>query len=266
MTIFKYEMRRHRKYILGWGAALAVCIFMMTPTYYSFLDAAGPSSPLYTTLGSGDFFKSVGVSMAYLTTPLGIYSFLNTFFMIPSGIFGLHFGITIHTKEFEDKTSEYLYTKPHTRSVIFLAKAGAVFAGIGIAGLMYVLASGLTLILFQSDIPWGEFMLVSASLLWVTLLFGAMGILLGTFFSNNKSPLLTAGLTVFVEYCITSFSNVVGSRRLGFLSPYSFFGAAKISENGFYEMDYLGWCIVLFVLFCIMAYRHFLKKDIQFRG
>ena len=40
MVILKYELKRHRTYILGWTIALAVCIFLMTPTYYSFLDVA----------------------------------------------------------------------------------------------------------------------------------------------------------------------------------------------------------------------------------
>lgn len=38
MTIFKYELKRHKKYILGWAITLAVFILMMTPAYYSFMD------------------------------------------------------------------------------------------------------------------------------------------------------------------------------------------------------------------------------------
>ena len=40
MVIFKYELKRHRKYILGWAIALALCVFLMTPTYYSFMDVS----------------------------------------------------------------------------------------------------------------------------------------------------------------------------------------------------------------------------------
>ena len=83
MVILKYELKRHRTYILGWAIALALCIFLMTPTYYSFLDAA--SVELFETMGTTDFYRSVGVSMEYLTSPLGIYGFLTSFFMIASG-------------------------------------------------------------------------------------------------------------------------------------------------------------------------------------
>ena len=115
MVIFKYEMRNHRKYIWGWAISLAVCIFLMIPVYYSLLGGAeSTANPLYDMLGETDFFQSIGVSMEYLTAPLGIYSFLASFFMLAAGIFGMNFGISIHTKEFSGKTSEYLFTKPHT--------------------------------------------------------------------------------------------------------------------------------------------------------
>ena len=57
MVILKYELRRHRTYILGWAIALAACIFFMTPTYYSFLDAA--SVELFETMGTTDFYTFI---------------------------------------------------------------------------------------------------------------------------------------------------------------------------------------------------------------
>lgn len=267
MVIFKYEMKNHIKYILSWSVALAVCIFVMIPVYYSMLGGAESSSnPLYATLGNSDFFQSIGFSLDYLTTPLGIYSFLTSFFMIAAGIFGMHFGISIHTKEFSGKTSEYLFTKPHTRKDIFLSKALAVFYGTLIVGIFFMAASFLALLLFQPGFSVWDCFLISNSLFLVTLFLAAFGLLIGIAFSANRSPLLTAGLIVFVEYCITSSSRIVGNRVLSFLSPYSFFSAAEISRIGFYEPDYLAWYFALFVVFLFSAYRIFMKKDVQFRS
>ena len=159
MVILKYELKRHRKYILGWAIALALCVFVMTPTYYSFMDVS--TGDLYETLGTSDFYKGVGVSMEYLTSPLGIYAFLTSFFMIASGIFGMHFGIAIHTKECSERTSEYLFTKPHTRKTIYWAKAFTVFFGVVVVSMVYLLASFLALALFRSGIDWGEFFLIA---------------------------------------------------------------------------------------------------------
>ena len=214
MVILKYELKRHRKYILGWAIALALCVFVMTPTYYSFMDVS--TGDLYETLGTSDFYKGVGVSMEYLTSPLGIYAFLTSFFMIASGIFGMHFGIAIRTKECSERTSEYLFTKPHTRKTIYWAKAFTVFFGVVVVSMVYLLASFLALALFRSGIDWGEFFLIALSLMLVTLFLAAMGLLVGILFSRNRSPLLTAGLIVFVEYCVTSFSTLSATVPLVF--------------------------------------------------
>lgn len=139
MVILKYELKRHRTYILGWTIALAVCIFLMTPTYYSFLDVA--SVELFETMGTTDFYRIVGVSMEYLTSPLGIYGFLTSFFMIASGVFGMHFGISVHTRECTEGTSEYLFTKPFPRKTIYWAKALTVLIGVVVVGAAYLLAS-----------------------------------------------------------------------------------------------------------------------------
>ena len=267
MVIFKYELKNHRKYILSWTITLAICIFIMIPIYYSLLGSAESSSnPLYDTLGKTDFFQSTGVSMGYLTTPLGVYSFLTSFFMLASGIFGMHFGISIHTKEFSGKTSEYIFTKPHTRREIFGAKAFVVLCGTVIVSAAFMLTSFLSLLLFQPGFSMGEFFLVSNSLFLVSLLLAVVGLLIGILFSNNRSPLLTAGLIVFTEYCITSFARIIGNKAISFLSPYSFFSAADISHTGFYEPNYLVWYLILLVVFLLIAYHIFLKKDVQFRS
>lgn len=267
MVIFKYEIRNHAKYIFVWAIALAVCIFLMIPVYYSLLNGAESSAnPLYETLGSSDFFQSVGVSMEYLTAPLGIYSFLTSFFMLASGIFGMHFGMSIHTKEFSGKTSEYLFTKPHTRREIFCAKALTVLCGVLIVSISFIAASALSLCLFQPGFDGWEFFLVANSLLLLTLFFSALGLLIGVMFSGNRSPLLTAGLVAFAAYCTTSFSRIVGNENISYFSPYSYFSAAEISHTGFYELNYLVCYVILIAGFLVEAYHQFLIKDIQFRS
>ena len=104
MVIFKYELRNHAKYIFTWAIALAVCIFLMIPVYYSLLNGAESSAnPLYETLGSSDFFQSTGVSMEYLTAPDELlYAGLRDFgyalwnFYTYQRIFGENIGIPVY--------------------------------------------------------------------------------------------------------------------------------------------------------------------------
>ena len=120
MQIFRFEWKRSQKYILIWAVALALCIFSMTPVYYGMVETAGT---LPTGFAQGGFFETVGISLELLTKPMGMYSFLTGFFMIAGGIFGMHLGLSLHTKECTENTAEYLYTKPCGRQAIYKGKA-----------------------------------------------------------------------------------------------------------------------------------------------
>ena len=101
MVVFQYEWKRSKKSILIWAIVLAVCIFFMTPVYYGLI---GMTDSLPENFAQGGFFETVGVSLDLLMKPLGMYSFLTGFFMIAGGIFGMHFGLSLHTKECTENT------------------------------------------------------------------------------------------------------------------------------------------------------------------
>lgn len=259
MLIFRFEWKRTRKYILIWAAILAACIFSMTPVYYGMIGMAD-SLPMNFT--QGGFFETVGVSLELLMEPLGMYSFLTGFFMIAGGVFGMHLGLSLHTGECTENTAEYLYTKPCGRQMIYAGKTLCALAGVCVTGLFYLLASFFTMTLFQPGFPIAEFLLISGTFVLITLFFALLGLMAGIFCPNNRSPLLTAGLTVFIEYCITSFSRTVSIRAIGFLSPFSFFSPSDIHGSGFYRWDYILWYLILLSAFLLLAYRKILKRDI----
>lgn len=261
MVVFRYEWKRSWSYILTWALVLAACIFSMTPVYYGMIET---TEALPANFAQSGFFETVGISLDLLMKPLGMYSFLTGFFMIAGGVFGLHFGFSMHTKECTENTAEYLFTKPCGRRKVYQGKALCLLGGVGIVGSAYLLSSLLTMLLFRSGFGLGEFALVAVSFTLVTLFFGAFGLLLGSCRPNNRNPLLTSGLIVFLEYCITSFSRTVGIRSIGFLSPFSFFAPSAIHEGGFYQMDYLLWYLFLVAAAFWLAYKVLLSKDITF--
>ena len=197
MLIFRFEWKRKRNYILIWAATLAVCIFSLTPLDYGMIDTVESLGVEFTL---GGFFETVGISLELLMEPLGMYSFLTGFFMVAGGIFGMHLGLSLHTEECTGNTAEYLYTKPCGRKQIYMGKLLCALAGICVTGIFYLATSFLTMTLFRFGFPIGEFFLVAGSFILISLFFALLGLMVGIFHPNNRSPLLTAGLVVFVEY------------------------------------------------------------------
>ena len=263
MLVYRYELRRYRKYILTWSLSLAFFIFVMTPVYNRMVSSASSISDRF---GKGGFLTTLGVSLEYLKTPIGMYAFLTSFLMLAGGIFGMHMGLLLFTKECTQGTAEYLYTKPITRGHIFRAKVLCLFTGILFMGLIFLLASLATMTIFQPGYAMKELLLLALSLPLHALCYGALGLLFGILWQKNRSPLLTASLTVFIGYCITAFARTVSVKPLSYLSPFSFFEPVAIHELGRYEYHYFLWYLILLAGF-VFAASHFLKKnDIQLVG
>lgn len=259
MIVFRNEWKRSRKYILLWAVSLAVCIFVMTPVYNSMVGSVDALPP---ALSQNGFLVSLGISLELLQTPIGMYAFLTNFLMLAGGIFGMHLGISLFTKDCTELTAEYLYTKPVSRTLIFTGKILCMLSGIVIMGICYTAASFTTMTLFHSGFDRREYLLVAVSFPLHALIFGVLGIFIGVFFPRNRSALLTASLTVFLEYGIHAFTSTIDFRFLSFLSPFSYFTPAYIHEHGFYDWSYLLWDLCLTGILIISSYRKLLQRDI----
>jgi len=235
----------------------------MTPVYYAMIGAA---DSLPASFAQGGFFETLGVSLALLQEPLGMYAFLNAFFMIAGGIFGMHLGLSLYAKECTERTAEYLFTKPCGRVMIYRGKTLCALGGVGVVGVAYFAGSLLTLSLFRPGFSLGEFCLYAGAFVLVTLFFCGLGLLWGCVKPNNQSPLLTAGLVVFLEYCIAAFAQTIENDFLALLSPFSFFKPAQIHELGFYSLDYLLWYLLLVALFFVLSHRTLQKRDVSLIG
>lgn len=260
MVVFRAEWKRSRISIGIWAAAVAVGIFVMTPVYYAMIGAA---DSLPVNFAQGGFFEALGISLALLQEPLGMYAFLNAFFMLAGGIFGMHLGLSLYAKECTAHTAEYLFTKPCGRAAIYRGKTLCALCGVGAVGIAYFAGSLLTLSLFQPGFSPGEFCLYAGAFVLVTLFFCGLGSLWGCVKPCNQSPLLTAGLVIFLEYCVAAFAQTVENDFLALLSPFSFFRPALIHELGFYRLDYLLWDLLLTAIFFILAHSALHKRDIM---
>ena len=72
MTVFRYEWRRSRKYIITWAVVLAACIFFMTPVYY---DMLGNPEKLPAGFAQGAFLRLLGSRWNCSRNPLECMAF-----------------------------------------------------------------------------------------------------------------------------------------------------------------------------------------------
>lgn len=265
MTVLKYELKQLKKNIIIWALSAGGLIFLMLPTYIGFIS--GGDTLMVEAMENNPLFGAFGVSAAFVMTPLGMFSFLNSFAMAAAAIHGMSIAFSSHTKEYANRSAEFLLTKPHSRGEVFRGKFLACAADSLIVGTAYITGAALAMLTVKGvRVDWQPFLLIAKSYVLVELMFVVFGTAAGTFFSNVRTPVLISSCVMFALFCLSSMSKKINQPILGYFTPFAFFNPMSIVETGFYEWNFVVWYAVLGAGLLLVSYRKFLKKDVVFGG
>ncbi|KUG04104.1 putative abc transporter, permease protein [hydrocarbon metagenome] len=263
MTIFKYEMKQLKGSIVIWSAALAVCIFFMLPVYIEMLSNAGAMAAPGEFTGNS-FFDVIGTNIEILSTPIGAYSFLTVFVLMASAINGMNLGLGIITKEYMYGTTDFLFTRPHRRSKIFVSKLLAAASAVFIIGIAYFIASWAGMVRgTEGNFDILPFALIAVSIIFMQLLFLTLGMLVGVVFPHIRTPIAIAVGVAFATYLLGGFSRKMGILLVGYFSPYIYFDGTRIILNNGYSSGYMIMFVALLLIFTITGHQVFCKKDVM---
>ncbi|MCL2339374.1 MAG: ABC transporter permease [Actinomycetia bacterium] len=262
MIIFSNELRQLRTQTIWWSLSMAVLIFAMLPMYVDMISAGTID---LTTLGSSGIFEMLGADIRLLTTPIGMFGWLTSFFALAGGIYGMFLGLKTFSKETVGQSAEFLYTKPARRRSIFCAKVSAGLVSAIIVGLSYLLGAWASAqVNLAGQMEMRAFLLIGLSFMLVEIFFVLFGALVGALHPKVRAPLLMSSGAVFMFYVLAAFASKVQADVLKFITPFSYFGASGIVKNGLYNLGYLTAFVVLGMLFYGLGHLVFIKKDVTF--
>jgi ABC-2 type transport system permease protein len=129
MNIFLKELKSHRKSLIIWS----VCVFLMVLSGMAKYEAYSTSGQSINDL-IGSMPKSLRAIMGFVSGDLSkasvYFAMLYLYLLLMATIHGTMLGANIFAKEERDKTSEFLFAKPVSRSTVITAKLLAAFVNI----------------------------------------------------------------------------------------------------------------------------------------
>lgn len=261
MTIFKYELIQLKATISIWSISLFLVILLILPVYIGMMSSA--DTIVLEGFGDNPMLEAMGVTLDVIATPLGTYAFLTFYVFLACAINGMNMGLKMITKEYIQKTADYIFTKPHSRGKVFFSKTLAILVSTLIIGFAYFMGSWVGMAIgAKGDYNFLVMTQIAFSIVFVQLIFAALGLLAGVIFPHIRTPLLVATAVAFVSYVIGSFSNKMGYTVLTYLSPYHYFTSAEIIKTGSYELRFLVLGFLLVSVLLGISYGIFRKKDI----
>ncbi len=240
------------------SAFLVVYIISMAPTFgtdiQQILDMKMPKE-LQNAIGMKGLDYS-NASSFYAIAFSYVYLFLAIYV---AGAFA-----AVVSKEFSDKTAEYLFSLPAKRSRIIITKLLVVS--------LYVLTSVLiifvgSLIAFTAfiDQDYSQTAIALISLAWLmgALFFGALAFFISSLTAQSKSASLVSIGVVVGMYLLQVIISMNGDISfLKYISPFDWFKGSDILKYVSLDLKYCMVCIALSALFIWVGIRRFMKMDV----
>lgn len=246
MNVFKYELKTNFKALIIWTLCAAALI------YVSFWEYGATNSLDMDALFAG--FPPV-INTLFGVSPLGVsdiigYAALIVYYINFIGLaYALILGNKMIQKELDDKTSEFLFTKPITREKVLFAKSAVAIINMVVLTLV---SFGLTTVMMvnigaeeYTNTEIVKYMLLTYFGLFILMLLTYFITLAANVIFKQKRVSLAIG-GAFIMYAYASGVAVLSFEKLNdyyFLSPWRYFSLDVIVTDGF-SIILLLLCIV----------------------
>lgn len=262
MNIIKHELKANVIALILWVVALCTIIFLVSfefevfqgnETIQEFMD-----SPVFA-----QFYGALGAGNVSIMTPEGFLSILSIYIYLPLSIHAGLLGSGIISKEEKNKTAEYLFTLPVSRTDVLLSKFLVGFIYIVLANVIVVGSATIIFSRFETSDTYYQFLRNLSIGVFVTqFIFYSIGIGLASVLKDYKrSGAITVGL-LLGTYMLSVLSNMVEQANfLRFFSPFRYFAASEMIENEF-SFIYILISFIIIASGIVSLFYFYRKRDL----
>lgn len=262
MNVFRRELAFLRGSFLVWTLTLSGLAILFLTLYPAFTNDVSASQHIIAGLPIA-VRTGLGIAVASIFTFFGFLGYIFTYVVLCGSIQAMNLGLGMLSREDLSKTTDFLLSKPITRSKIYAAKLAAAMVTI----IMTIAVFGLVLYVGALTIDTPDFdattlWLMIVSLFCIQLFFLALGIVVSIIKKRIKSiSPLSLGI-VFGFFLIGVFGAIIGEEKIRYVTPFKFYNYSYIVFHNSYELKFLIINIV-FVLSCLLlGWVLFKKRDI----
>ena len=265
MNLYLRELKNLYKPFLAWSAGVAVLIFTGM-TKYSAFQTAENGAALESILNRFPkiMMSIMGVSQEGMQTVGGFYAVLEYYVTICTIIYAIHLGANAVSRESIDKTYEFIFTRPCTRSYILSRKILAALTCMILFNLIQLLISyvALSALNIENTIP-KAMNLFGIGVFLNGFLFFSLSAFFSAFAKRLEKGTRNSYLCFMVAFVFAIlFDTYRDIHIFQILSPIKYFMAEELLKGKF-DLVFLGVCLILSGLLIGGTFVLFEKKDLQ---
>lgn len=262
MSVFKFELRSIYKQAIIWAISLCAIFFAFSFLFPVYKSAATEITKVLAAYPKA-FVVALGIDLTNLFSLNGFFAFYSTYILLTASIMALNFGITIFSREKKTKTSDFLLTKPISRTRIFVEKCAAGAVCLLAVNALFV---GFLQLMYMSMDHAGAsnlvFMLITLSIVIIEFVMYSLGIVLAITMRKIKSPSSIATSVGFGFFIISMMYGIIGENWLRYLTPLKYFDLNYVMVHQSYEISWLILSVAVFALALTYSCIAYIKQDI----
>jgi len=264
MNVFMREMKANRKALIIWciGISLMIASSMVK---YAGISASGQSINDLLVQMPQSLKAIMGMGTFDLTTAAGYYGLLFTYLAMMATIHATMLGATIISKEERDKTAEFLFLKPISRTEIITSKLLASLVNLLIFNLVTFVSSILVLQKYsKGDAVIGEITRLMVGMFILQLIFLFIGTSIAAISKHPKTaPSVATGILLFTF--ILSLAIDMNSKidNLKYLTPFKYFDAKNLMNAPGFEPVYVILSGVIIAILLRVTYVFYKSRDLN---
>lgn len=263
MNIFKFEFKRNLTNTIIWTVAIILIGLLYTAMGPIFLDQSDLIYDFMVGMGE-EFLKGLGINFETFFTPVGFFAYIGGFIGLALAVQATMYGIKAFVLEKNNHSVEFLYTKPASRSKLFLAKFGAnglllLITQVFVIGSIYVATDVF------NDVAYDHRLMLGLLITFIPLqfMFFTLGTLIGSTANRLKNIVSVSLMISFVMFFMNMLGGIIEIKAFNYLSFFNYYNLGDISLTGEFDLTFVGLSLVLIAVFTISSLIIYNKKDLK---
>lgn len=263
MNVFLRELKSNRKSLITWTLSLSAIVVVFMTLYPAFTADVASTKKILANFPPA-FRDALNLSLANFFTVFGFFAYLLTFVLLAGAVQAMNIGTGVLSREDTGKTTDFLLTKPISRSKVVTSKLLAALTNIVTTNVIFTGGSmAIATLVSKDSFSAQTFILLSLILLWVQLMFVFLGAFFSVILPRIKSVVSVSLPTVFTFYIIAMLGSVLGEEKIRYITPFKYFDTNYIIANGRYETKFLVIEAIFIVVSIIATYAIYLRRDVR---
>ncbi|MDR4888045.1 ABC transporter permease subunit [Fredinandcohnia sp. QZ13] len=260
MNVFLRELKAYRKSLIIWSVGI-VMLILMGKTKYSSLSTSGQSLNELIESMPKALQALMGTGTLDVSTLIGYFSILYVYLLLMATIHGAMMGSSIIAKEERDKTFEFLFVKPITRTKVISMK---LTAGIFNLVVFNVVTTVATILIFEMHNEIADIFMLMGGMFILQVLFLMIGSALASIIRNTRSaaPIATGILLLtFILSIVIDLSEKL--ENLSYIVPFKYFAAKDMLTGDGFEAVFVIISLSLIAILTIVTFVFYKKRDLN---